>query len=114
AGIQMPQVIGLIQELFRGSARGRAFGLFGATIGMATAFGPTLGGLLIEWGGPVDGWRWIFWMNVPLCLAAIALAVFVLPKTRHASAVKLELDPVGVLLFGLTIVALMWPFLFTT
>ncbi|HET8927856.1 MAG TPA: MFS transporter [Microbacterium sp.] len=114
AGIQMPQVIGLIQELFHGAARGRAFGMFGAIIGISTAFGPTLGGLLIELGGPADGWRWIFWMNVPLCLAAMALAAFMLPKTRHASKKKLELDPVGVLLFGLAVLALMWPFLFTT
>ena len=114
AGIQMPQVIGLIQELFRGAARGRAFGMFGAIIGISTAFGPTLGGLLIELGGPSDGWRWIFWMNVPLCLIAMALAAFLLPNTRHASTKKLELDPVGVLLFGLAVLALMWPFLFTT
>ncbi len=51
AGIQMPQVLGLIQQLFQGKERGRAFGLFGATIGIATAFGPTLGGLLILVGG---------------------------------------------------------------
>ncbi len=114
AGIQMPQVIGLIQQLFQGKERGRAFGLFGATIGVATAFGPTLGGLLIAVGGPADGWRWIFWMNVPLCLAAIALAVWLLPDTRTRSHRRLELDPVGVLLFGATVLALMWPFLFTT
>ncbi|MGS0024045.1 MFS transporter, partial [Escherichia coli] len=47
AGIQMPQVLGLVQQLFQGKERGRAFGLFGATIGIATALGPTLGGLLI-------------------------------------------------------------------
>ena len=46
AGIQMPQVLGLIQQLFRGAERGKAFGLFGASIGIATAFGPTLGGYL--------------------------------------------------------------------
>ncbi len=66
AGIQMPQVLGLIQQLFQGKERGRAFGLFGATIGIATAFGPTIGGLLILIGGATDGWRLTFWMNVPL------------------------------------------------
>lgn len=114
AGIQMPQVIGLIQQLFQGPERGRAFGLFGATIGISTAFGPTLGGLAIAIGGPVDGWRGIFWMNVPLSLAAIGLAIWLLPDTRRPSARKLALDPVGILLFGATVVALMWPFLFTT
>lgn len=114
AGTQMPQVIGLIQQLFQGKERGRAFGLFGATIGVATAFGPTLGGLLIAVGGDQDGWRWIFWMNLPLGIIAIALAALMLPETRTRSSRKLALDPIGVVLFALTIIALMWPFLLTT
>lgn len=65
AGIQMPQVIGLIQQMFHGRERGKAFGLFGAMIGVSTAFGPTIGGLLIALGGEQSGWRWIFWMNLP-------------------------------------------------
>jgi MFS family permease len=114
AGIQMPQVLGLVQQLFQGPERGKAFGLFGATIGIATAIGPTLGGLAIALGGPEDGWRWIFWMNVPLSIIAIALALWLLPETRTRSSRPLSLDPVGVLLFGVTVLALMWPFLFTT
>ncbi|MGN6219131.1 MAG: MFS transporter [Microbacterium sp.] len=114
AGVQMPQVIGMTQELFQGKQRGRAFGLFGATIGVATAFGPTLGGLLIALGGPTDGWRLIFWMNVPLCLIAIALALWLLPDTRTRSQRPVQLDPIGVVLFGLSVISLMWPFLFTT
>jgi len=114
AGTQMPQVIGTIQQLFRGAERGRAFGLFGAIIGIATAFGPTLGGVLIAVGGAQDGWRWIFWMNVPLGLVAIALALWLLPDTKERSRRRLDLDPVGVILFGVTVFALMWPFLFTT
>lgn len=114
AGIQMPQVLGLIQQLFRGAERGKAFGLFGASIGISTAFGPTLGGLAIAIGGPTDGWRGIFWMNVPLALIAIAGAIWLLPATRTKSRRKLSLDPVGILLFGLAVVSLLWPFLFTT
>ncbi|MDQ1124530.1 MFS transporter [Microbacterium trichothecenolyticum] len=114
AGIQMPQVLGLVQQLFQGKERGRAFGLFGATIGIATAFGPTLGGLLIALGGDTDGWRLIFWINVPLVAIVIALAAWLLPDTRTKSRRTLDLDPVGVLLFAVTILALMWPFLFTT
>jgi MFS family permease len=114
AGIQMPQVLGLVQQLFQGEERGRAFGLFGATIGISTAFGPTLGGLLIAVGGATDGWRWIFWMNVPLALIAIAFAARLLPRAPDRPTRKLELDPVGLVLFGITVIALMWPFLFTT
>ncbi|WP_337907600.1 MFS transporter [Microbacterium atlanticum] len=114
AGLQMPQVLGLIQQLFTGAERGSAFGLFGATIGVATAFGPTLGGLLIAIGGEADGWRLIFWMNVPLSLLVIVLAAWLLPGARGRSQRRLELDPVGVLLFALTVLAFLWPFLFTT
>ncbi|MFG6503267.1 MFS transporter [Microbacterium sp. P05] len=114
AGIQMPQVLGLIQQLFQGAERGRAFGLFGATVGIATAFGPTLGGLLIALGGDTDGWRLIFWINVPLALIVIILAATMLPNTRTKSHRKVQLDPVGILFFALAVTALMWPFLFTT
>lgn len=114
AGMQMPQVIGTIQQLFRGRERGRAFGLFGAVIGIAVAIGPTLGGLLIAVGGAHDGWRWIFWMNVPLGIAAIALALWLLPSTRRPTRGRLDLDPVGVVLFGAAVLALLLPFLFTT
>lgn len=114
AGIQMPQVMGTIQQLFVGRERGRAFGLFGATIGIATAFGPTLGGLMIALGGDADGWRLIFWINVPFCLVLLWGVARLLPQTRRPAPGRVQLDPVGILLFGLTVLALMWPFLFTT
>jgi MFS family permease len=115
AGVQMPQVLGLVQQLFTGAERGRAFGLFGAVIGLSTAFGPTLGGLLIALGGEQDGWRWIFWLNVPLALAAMALAVRLLPRDPQPNVrERLQLDPVGVVLFGATVLALLVPFLLTT
>lgn len=114
AGIQMPQVLGLVQQLFQGAERGAAFGLFGATIGIATAFGPTLGGLAIAIGGPEDGWRGIFWMNVPLALIAIAFAARLLPGRPVGETRRISLDPVGVVLFGIAVASLMWPFLLTT
>lgn len=114
AGIQMPQVMGTIQQLFTGRERGRAFGLFGAMIGLATAFGPTIGGLLIAIGGESDGWRGIFWMNVPLFGIALLLVVLLLPEVRRPDDRPLSLDPVGILLFAVAVVALMLPFLFTT
>ncbi|WP_150308361.1 MFS transporter [Planctomonas psychrotolerans] len=114
AGIQMPQVLGLIQQLFTAKERGRAFGLFGATIGVSTAFGPTLGGLLIAIGGPTDGWRLLFWMNIPLGLAALYFAWRLLPRGQSKDAEATTLDPVGILLLGLATFTLMLPFLLTT
>ena len=114
AGIQMPQVLGLIQQLFQGAARGRAFGLFGAVLGVSTAFGPTLGGLLIGVGGPEIGWRLLFWMNVPLGLVALFFAVRLLPKRQLHERERTELDLVGILLLGVATLGLMLPFVLTT
>ncbi|WP_052460662.1 MFS transporter [Microbacterium gorillae] len=115
AGIQMPQVTGLIQELFQGAERGRAFGLFGATIGIATAFGPTAGGALIGLGGDEWGWRLMFLVNLPLGVAAIIATLIVMPNMkRDAPRRPLSMDPVGIVIFAIMVVALMWPFLFTT
>ncbi|WP_104127783.1 MFS transporter [Cryobacterium sp. Y57] len=114
AGIQMPQVLGLIQQLYQGAARGRAFGLFGAVIGVSTAFGPTLGGLLIAVGGPDNGWRLSFWMNVPLGLLALFFAMRVLPKRQSHERERTELDLVGILLLGIATLGLMLPFVLTT
>lgn len=114
AGTQMPQVIGLVQQLFRGPERGRAFGLFGAMIGISTALGPTIGGGLIAIGGEENGWRLLFWMNVPLGLVALFFAVKLLPKGAQAPAKDRELDIIGILLLGAAIVTLMLPFVLTT
>ncbi|WBU38212.1 MFS transporter [Homoserinibacter sp. YIM 151385] len=114
AGILMPQVFGLLQQLFQGPDRGRAFGLFGAIIGLSTAFGPTLGGLLIAIGGPEDGWRLLFWMNVPLVLILFPIAWRLLPRRQAHQAGGAGLDPVGIVLLGIAVLALMLPFVLTT
>jgi EmrB/QacA subfamily drug resistance transporter len=114
AGIQMPQVLGLVQQLFQGEERGRAFGIFGATIGVATAFGPTLGGLLIAIGGETDGWRLLFWMNVPLGLVALGFAIRLLPRTQAHQPGARNLDLVGIVLLGASVFSFMLPFVLTT
>ncbi|PWB96174.1 MFS transporter [Salinibacterium hongtaonis] len=114
AGIHMPQVLGLIQQLFHGKDRGKAFGLFGAIIGLSTAFGPTLGGILIGVGGEPDGWRLLFWMNVPLGVLALIFAVRLLPGRQVHERVHTELDLVGILILGVGIFGLMLPFVLTT
>ncbi len=107
-GILNPQVSGFVQELFRGPERGRAFGLLGATIGVSTAVGPLAGGLLIQVFGPDFGWRAVFFVNVPIGIAAVVLAWRWLPagSGRRPSA---SLDPVGVVLLGGAVLALLLP-----
>jgi EmrB/QacA subfamily drug resistance transporter len=105
-GLITPQVSGFIQNLFRGQERGRAFGLFGATIGISTALGPLLGGLLIQAGGESSGWRWVFYVNVPIGVALVVLARRWLPPASGDRSASL--DPVGVLLFaGATLLVLL-------
>src|SRR4051794_37690117 len=73
-GMVNPQVSGIVQQLFSGAERGRAFGAIGATVGTATAVGPLVGGLLIGLGGPHLGWRLVFFVNVPIGLVCLVLA----------------------------------------
>ncbi|MFC3989317.1 MFS transporter [Actinoplanes siamensis] len=109
AGMVNPQVSGLIQQLFRPEERGRPFGLLGATIGVSTAVGPLLGGLLIQGFGAEQGWRWIFYINVPIGLVAIALGHRWIPVRPRERRDHESLDPVGVALLGAGVFLLLLP-----
>ncbi|MBF4549641.1 MFS transporter [Pseudoclavibacter sp. VKM Ac-2888] len=113
AGILMPQVLGLIQQLFTGQERGRAFGIFGAIVGLGTAFGPTIGGLLIGLLGEEAGWRWTFAMNVPLALIVLPFAWRLLPSKQEVARGQ-TLDLFGVALLGLAVLTTMLPFVLTS
>src|SRR4051794_31030665 len=63
--------LALIAATFQGRDRGVAFGAFGATTGVAVAVGPVLGGVLTSG----ISWRWIFFVNIPICIAAIVIGV---------------------------------------
>ncbi|WP_433058930.1 MFS transporter [Dactylosporangium sp. CS-033363] len=109
AGVVNPQVSGLIQQLFEPSERGRPFGLLGATIGISTAIGPLLGGLLIQIFGASDGWRWIFYINLPIGIVAIVLGARWIPGKPREERARETLDPVGVALLGIGVVLLLLP-----
>ncbi|GAA4200061.1 MFS transporter [Actinocatenispora rupis] len=108
-GLLNPQVIGVIQVLFRGKERGRAFGLFGATVGISTAIGPLLGGLLIQAFGTHEGWRWVFYVNLPIGLFALYAGWRLLPRDTVAAGARRTLDLVGTVLLGATVVTVMLP-----
>jgi EmrB/QacA subfamily drug resistance transporter len=81
--------LALISQEFHGKERGTAFGIWGATIGLAVAIGPLVGGMLTSW----LSWRWIFLVNIPIGIGAVALAV---TKLRESSDPEhSRLDPVG-------------------
>ncbi len=106
AGMLSPQVSGFIQTMFTGAERGKAFGLFGMTVGISTAIGPLLGGLLVDLGG-VEGWRWVFYVNVPVGIAALMLVRRLLPAS--APGRRQSLDPIGVLLFAAAVLLALYP-----
>ena len=109
-GLVTPQNAGLIQNLFRGAERGRAFGLFGAVVGVSTAIGPLLGGLLIQFGGAQEGWRWIFFVNLPVGIVAMILAVRTVPYRPRQKGERTDYDPVGAVVLGLATLLVLLPF----
>jgi EmrB/QacA subfamily drug resistance transporter len=108
AGLVTPQNGGLIQDLFRGPERGRAFGLLGATIGLSTAAGPVIGGFILGVAGEPNGWRWVFLVNLPFGLLTLVLAMLLVPRTPKRST-RADIDYVGILLLGLAVLCLMYP-----
>jgi EmrB/QacA subfamily drug resistance transporter len=85
-----PSAMSIIASTFTdGAERARAIGMWHAVFGVSMACGPVLGGLMV---GTV-GWRGIFWINVPIGLAAIALAALLVPESRAARVRRP--DPVG-------------------
>ena len=109
-GTLTPQISALIQELFSGAERGKAFGAFGAVVGISTAVGPLLGGLLIALFGDTHGWRAVFFVNIPIGLVALPIAWKLLPEPGAKERKRHDYDPVGVVLLGAAAVVLLLPF----
>jgi MFS family permease len=83
AGMLAPQAIALLQQMYDGPRRGRAFGYYGATVGMSTAIGPLLGGVILRIFGTADGWRFVFYLSLPILIATLVVALPVLPADRR-------------------------------
>jgi len=99
--IMFPQTLSVIQVTFPPRERGTAFGMFGATIGLATITGPLVGGLLIN--GDLLGleWRPIFLVNVPIGVIALVAAARLLQESRAPDAIRTDLVGVGIVSAGL-------------
>lgn len=108
AGLVTPQNGGLIQDLFRGPERGRAFGLLGATIGLSTALGPVIGGFILGVAGEPDGWRWVFLVNLPFGVLTLVLALLFVPKIPRRTT-RADIDYLGALLLGGTVLCVLLP-----
>src|ERR687896_1101502 len=76
----------IAQEFSAGRERGMAMGIYGATIGVAVAVGPLVGGALID----ALGWEWIFFVNVPIGIAAIAITYARVRESFDPNATRVD------------------------
>ena len=94
--------LALLASAFSGKDRGTAFGVFGATTGVAVAIGPVLGGVLTSG----LSWRWIFFVNIPICVVAIAVALLKVQESHDPRAGRP--DWFGFVSFSLSLGALVY------
>lgn len=101
AAAVMPLSLTLLSQAVPEKLRGLALGVWSGVSGLAVAMGPVVGGAV------VDGldWRWIFWINVPVCVIAIPLVLFAL---RESTLPGVRLDLVGMVLAAAGLCAVVW------
>ena len=107
-GLFFPAIGAFIQLLFEGRSRGRAFAVLGAAIGVFTAIGPLVGGLIIEVFGEQDGWRWIFFVNLPIGVLALVGALVLLPGGAEGRGER-GFDGFGLVLVAAGLIAILVP-----
>jgi EmrB/QacA subfamily drug resistance transporter len=106
AALLVPASLAIIGNVFEGEARGKAIGTWAAWASLTGAAGPVLGGWLVD----AVSWRAIFFLNLPLAAATVALALYAVPDSRDPDAPKhfgwlgvlLVASGLGALTFGLT------------
>lgn len=98
-----PVALSIISNVYTDAReRAKAIGLFAGVVGLSFGIGPVLGGLLVD----TIGWRSIFWVNVPVGIAAIVLAARFVPESRAPRA--RPIDPVGQVLLVVVLVSLVY------
>ena len=116
--IMLPQVFGLIRDLFAAHEMGKAFGVYGPVMGLSAMLGPIASGGLISADVFGTGWRMIFAVNVPVGLAALVLgaraacspvAAVGRGALAAALAARRRLDLPGALLAGAAMFLLVFP-----
>ena len=97
AGAMVPASLSLLLAAVPAAARARALGTWSALGALGAALGPVIGGTLVQ-----VNWRWVFWINVPVGLAAVVLAVRVVPESRDPGS-RGRPDVVGALLLAASV-----------
>jgi EmrB/QacA subfamily drug resistance transporter len=101
AAIVMPLGLTLLTSSFPAERRGAVVGIWGGVAGLGVASGPLVGGVVTE---GLD-WHWIFWVNVPLGIAAVVAVLRVLPETYGP---RTRLDPIGMVTASGAMGSLVW------
>src|SRR4030081_2786199 len=98
-GVLFASTFAVLADVFPPEQRARMSGVFGAVFGLSSVIGPTLGGFVAD--GP--GWRWAFYVNIPLGALAVALVATQLPRVLSSARLR-DIDRIGtaLLLAGLT------------
>jgi EmrB/QacA subfamily drug resistance transporter len=109
AATMAPQVLATFRAVFAGAERGKAFGVYGAMLGLASAVGLLLGGVLTD--ANLFGWSWrsVFFVNVPVAACALIAGVRLVPETRDPGARRP--DAPGAILLAGSLVAIVYPLL---
>src|SRR6516165_9023112 len=97
AGAMVPASLSLLLAAVPGAARAKALGTWSALGALGAALGAVIGGSLVQ-----VNWRWVFWINVPVGLAAVVLAVRVVPESRDPGS-RGRPDVVGALLLAASV-----------
>lgn len=107
AALMVPQVMSLMQVMYKPHERGQIMGIFGALAGVAASLGPVIGGILIHFNIAGLDWRPIFLINIPVGIFALIMAARYLPdgKSPH----PLKLDIIGTLLIVLAMFLIVFP-----
>jgi EmrB/QacA subfamily drug resistance transporter len=95
-----PQTLAILTMIFPPNRRGAAYGIWGSVAGLATIAGPVVGGWLVS----SLSWRWIFYVNLPLGIAALALGAALLPDLRLQRRRRLDWAGTGLATLGLFLV----------
>ncbi|HEX4214251.1 MAG TPA: MDR family MFS transporter [Candidatus Dormibacteraeota bacterium] len=103
AGALFPVSLAIIGDLFTPRERGRYQGLFGAVFGISFIIGPFLGGVLTD----DVSWRWVFYVNLPVGILALAVIAAVLPSLGRRAASIRDLDFLGIIVFTIGVVPLL-------
>ena len=102
AALLLPQTMAVIIATFPAHRRGTALGVWGGVGGLAGVAGPTIGGMLVTW---LD-WRWIFFVNIPVGVITVVLAITLVPEVKTGR--RQALDPLGVVLASAALVGIVY------